>query len=110
MSSSNKELRKKFQELRDEGKLYCAICGQKIEKYQIITIDHWIPKSKGGSNDESNLKPAHDICNQIKGNTMPDEFQKNIKERYIYALNFYHINQKNKKLVLHILNNLQHQK
>ena len=41
---------------------------------------------------------------------MPDEFQKNIEERYIYALNFYHINQKNKKLVLHILNNLQHQK
>lgn len=30
------------------------------------TIDHIIPVSKGGTNDESNLQTAHWSCNSIK--------------------------------------------
>jgi 5-methylcytosine-specific restriction endonuclease McrA len=38
-----------------------------------LTVDHWIPLSKGGSDDMSNLRPAHWICNRRKSNSLPKE-------------------------------------
>ncbi|ACV09799.1 HNH endonuclease [Jonesia denitrificans DSM 20603] len=31
------------------------------------TLDHIIPRSKGGTHEESNLKTAHRICNSLRG-------------------------------------------
>ena len=38
----------------------------------MMTIDHIMPKSKGGSNDLSNLQTMCCYCNSAKGNTIPE--------------------------------------
>lgn len=38
--------------------------------YDDISIDHWIPKSKGGSDHSDNLKIMHVKCNNDKGDRM----------------------------------------
>lgn len=45
----------------------CGICGKPAD-YKTFTLDHVIPKSKGGSNKISNLQAAHLYCNWKKGN------------------------------------------
>lgn len=50
----------------------CQICGKPVEPCQ-ISIDHIIPLSKGGTNDESNLQLTHDFCNKTKGAYTMDE-------------------------------------
>lgn len=63
-SSKNKrELNKSF-----AGKP-CGICGTGIPSNKgKLTIDHIIPRSKGGSSKLFNLQPAHSTCNRKKGN------------------------------------------
>jgi 5-methylcytosine-specific restriction endonuclease McrA len=45
----------------------CALCGA-TSKERRIEIDHIIPRSKGGSNDISNLQALCDECNRGKSN------------------------------------------
>lgn len=52
------------------GKVLCAICKEPILNRDEFTADHIIPKSKGGKNAQTNLQPAHQICNTKKGNTV----------------------------------------
>lgn len=47
---------------RDGG--CCVWCGSALE----LTIDHLIPRSKGGSNDPSNLVTTCMGCNRKRGN------------------------------------------
>jgi 5-methylcytosine-specific restriction enzyme A len=42
-------------------------------KETMMTIDHIIPKSKGGGNKISNLQTMCYDCNFAKGNTIPEE-------------------------------------
>ena len=57
----------------------CAVCNEPIDLNLIrtskmgLTVDHWIPLSKGGSDDMSNLRPAHWICNRRKFDSLPKE-------------------------------------
>jgi hypothetical protein len=37
------------------------------DKFELMTIDHVLPKSKGGTNELSNLVPCCDRCNCRKG-------------------------------------------
>lgn len=46
----------------------CSLCGR-FMKLIDVTIDHIIPKSKGGENHINNYAPAHKICNFQKGNS-----------------------------------------
>lgn len=39
-----------------------------------VTIDHFIPLAKDGTNDFENLRPACFACNNTKGSMMPEEF------------------------------------
>jgi hypothetical protein len=55
--------------LRRDGKR-CAICHKNV--YSDMTIDHWIPRSEGGTDDLSNLRIAHKKCNAWKGNRRPN--------------------------------------
>ena len=46
----------------------CAICGKKFHNIDEATIDHIIPRSKGGKNHWRNYQLAHAKCNVKKGN------------------------------------------
>ena len=57
----------------------CSVCQEPIDlelkrtSRMGLTVDHWIPLSKGGSDDITNLRPAHWICNLKKSNSLPKE-------------------------------------
>jgi len=40
------------------------------------TIDHYVPTSKGGKHEASNLRIACGPCNSAKGDKLPGEFEK----------------------------------
>lgn len=44
----------------------CAICGKEISKDK-QTIDHFLPKYHGGTDDYRNLGPLCKTCNKRKG-------------------------------------------
>jgi len=50
----------------------CAYCG-KVLKDSEITVDHIIPKSRGGKWEWENLVTCCSDCNQRKGNRTPQE-------------------------------------
>lgn len=47
----------------------CVYCGSKKE----LTLDHVLPKSRGGRNDWNNLVTSCTKCNTKKGNKTPEE-------------------------------------
>ncbi|MBD1938499.1 HNH endonuclease [Microcoleus sp. FACHB-68] len=47
---------------------YCAWCGKELLEDQ-LTIDHFTPLSKGGSNSFENLRLACSPCNKWRGNS-----------------------------------------
>ena len=50
----------------------CQYCS-KEEESKVLTIDHVLPRSKGGKNTWENLVTACKKCNQKKGNKTPKE-------------------------------------
>lgn len=52
--------------LRDKLCRYCGIA-------ESVTVDHIIPRSKGGPNAQSNLVGCCRECNQLKADRTPDE-------------------------------------
>ncbi|MEL6413545.1 MAG: HNH endonuclease signature motif containing protein [Pseudomonadota bacterium] len=60
----------------------CALCGEpmlrsrfqaphaQVWAKQRATVDHIVPKSKGGADTAENLQLAHARCNKIKGNCL----------------------------------------
>ena len=51
---------------------YCAGCGYHFQPRN-LTIDHVVPRSKGGSDDISNYQLLCDACNQLKGDGTQEE-------------------------------------
>lgn len=58
----------------------CAYCGDSFE-YNTLTIDHVIPKSRGGKNTWVNCVTACRPCNNRKGSRTPEEA--NMKLLYV---------------------------
>ena len=50
----------------------CAYCG-KIVKDSEVTVDHIVPKSRGGKWEWTNLVTCCSECNQKKGSKTPEE-------------------------------------
>ena len=55
---------------RDQYK--CQYCEKECES-KVMTLDHIVPRSRGGKNTWTNLVTACKKCNQKKGNRTPDE-------------------------------------
>lgn len=47
----------------------CYLCGEYVS-FDEFTIEHLKPKSRGGTNDLSNLRASHFHCNQKKGSKL----------------------------------------
>ena len=47
----------------------CAACGRTLE-YEKVTIEHFIPRYRGGTDDERNLLPLCRDCNKSKGSRL----------------------------------------
>lgn len=61
----------KQKQLAEVGYYFCEYCKSQVQDKlsgldNSLTIDHVIPKSKGGTNDESNLKISCHKCNNLK--------------------------------------------
>ncbi|MEM9054831.1 MAG: HNH endonuclease [Pseudomonadota bacterium] len=69
-----------FQTLWEKQSGLCALCGEpmlrnrfeaphaRIWDKQRATLDHILPRSKGGKDAPENLQLTHAHCNKIKGN------------------------------------------
>lgn len=44
----------------------CGFCGEVVDPDQ-MDVDHHIPLSLGGTNEEANLRPTHRRCNRSQG-------------------------------------------
>jgi CRISPR/Cas system Type II protein with McrA/HNH and RuvC-like nuclease domain len=55
----------------------CVYCGSKKD----LTLDHVLPKSRGGGNDWTNLVTSCFKCNLKKGNKTPDEARMTMKQK-----------------------------
>lgn len=68
----------------------CAVCGKPLEHGK-VTIDHYIPKYHGGTDDVRNLLPLCKNCNKRKGSRMvqAEEFYPYLKAMYFHEADEY---------------------
>ena len=61
----------------------CARCGKPITTEK-VTIDHFVPKYRGGGDDERNLLPLCKNCNKQKGSRVVtiEEYYPFLKSTY----------------------------
>ncbi len=65
--------RVKRRQLRERGYLWCSICGGEIDPGLRFphpgswSVDHVVPISQGGADDDGNVDGSHLACNQTKG-------------------------------------------
>lgn len=52
----------------------CTLCGARSAERR-IEVDHIVPRSRGGSNDISNLQALCDVCNRGKSNLDDTDFR-----------------------------------
>jgi len=71
--------RRKFrQHIFEAWNWKCAYCGKSLEEHT-ATIDHILPKHKGGQNIRSNMAAACSACNRAKGSfLLPDWFNESL--------------------------------
>lgn len=68
----------RYQVLKESGGR-CALCGI-TKKDSPLDVDHIIPRSRGGSNEKSNLQALCIKCNRSKGNKDDTDFRKPLSE------------------------------
>ena len=76
--NSDAPLSRKNVHIRDNGR--CQYCDS-IMSVANSTIDHVIPRSKGGHHQWDNVVLACEKCNQRKGDKLPGEFHIKLKRR-----------------------------
>lgn len=72
MSTETKN-RKKHRLAERDGGAHCFYCGIR-EKIYRLTIDHVVPRSRGGTDALANLVLACEPCNKAKGSRPLVEF------------------------------------
>jgi len=58
---------------------YCTYCGKALA-WEQAEIDHYVPLSKGGVHEDSNLRIACKTCNRSKHAKLPEKFLASAKE------------------------------
>lgn len=66
---SNSIQRRKRTRLYDEQKGRCWYCGKSVARER-ATLDHIVPRSRGGTDCNANLVMACRRCNRMKGNKL----------------------------------------
>lgn len=59
----------------------CFLCGKEITRVKDLTMEHVVPKSRGGSLEDYNIYPAHTWCNWEKGNMTLSEYVIYLKQK-----------------------------
>jgi len=62
----------------------CEYCGQVFcqeSRLTAFSVDHATPRTRGGSNDLSNLKAACMSCNMSKGSKTVEEYREAVRSR-----------------------------
>lgn len=72
--------------LRTAQKDTCGSCGLGFDVYEIRTVDHVIPRCRGGGNEIENLLLMHFECNNKKGDRMPNAYESEQNRRKNEAL------------------------
>lgn len=73
------KLKPRLQNVFDRDNGVCQLCLKNVDEIH-ATVDHIIPVSKGGTNEDDNLQLAHCWCNTIKS----DCVRIRVPEFYIY--------------------------
>ena len=75
--------KEKKEKLRKRQRNKCYWCGEQMNNRQYdrreITLDHIVPKSKGGLAVRENLVAACRECNERRGNMDATDFEKEMK-------------------------------
>ena len=76
-----------------KSKNRCCHCGKKLRIGVNFTLEHFIPLSKGGTNNITNLVALCEKCNKVKTNHIvnPKEYYPYLNKRYIKDLSKYYI-------------------
>ena len=64
---------------------HCYLCGEFVD-FDAFEIEHRIPRSKGGTNDLKNLYCSCHICNLIKHDIYPQDFNERITKIFMYQM------------------------
>lgn len=68
MTPQRKKLIKRL--AKRDGGMKCVLCGVALT-FETVTIEHWIPRARGGTNEDKNLKLACQPCNNEKSDVVP---------------------------------------
>lgn len=60
--------------------VYCDFDGSDFKSWSFLQVDHFLPVSKGGTNEASNLVTACCICNHMKLDRTFDSIEEARKE------------------------------
>lgn len=71
-SKKRRNLENKRRRVYERDGHRCVECGRPESEENPLTIDHIIPRSRGGTDAETNLQTMCFRCNQEKADTMPE--------------------------------------
>lgn len=91
IKENNKVKRKSFSNTEritvyNKTKGRCAICGNYVP-FDMFTVDHIVPLTKGGNNEISNLQCACKVCNLIKQDILPEDLMDKLTQIILYQMN-----------------------
>lgn len=69
----NKRNLRRKRALRDRYGSACFYCGVSLTLAE-MTIDHYVPRARGGTDDIDNRRPACQVCNALKADDLPEVF------------------------------------
>ncbi len=55
--------------------VYCCLCGKPILKEKELSLEHKLPRSRGGADELGNWGISHKACNQQKGALTLEEYR-----------------------------------